>query len=51
MEDSATVRRLLAQYVDVEKVEVLRRLVYTFNALVAERWRDGGCCWRATRRI
>jgi 3-(3-hydroxy-phenyl)propionate hydroxylase len=41
MEDPATVRRLLAKYVDVDKVEVLRRLVYTFNALVAERWRDG----------
>ena len=41
MEDPATVQRLLAQYVDVDKVEVLRRLVYTFNALVAERWRDG----------
>ncbi len=41
MEDPATVRRLIAQYVDVDKVEVLRRLVYTFNALVAERWRDG----------
>ena len=41
MEDPATVRRLLAQYVEVDKVEVLRRLVYTFNALVAERWRDG----------
>ena len=41
MEDRATVLRLLAQYVDVDKVEVLRRLVYTFNALVAERWRDG----------
>ncbi len=41
MEDPATVRSLLAQYVDVDKVEVLRRLVYTFNALVAERWRDG----------
>jgi 3-(3-hydroxy-phenyl)propionate hydroxylase len=41
MEDPATVRRLLAQYVDVDKVEVLRRLVYTFNALVAERWREG----------
>jgi 3-(3-hydroxy-phenyl)propionate hydroxylase len=40
MEDPATVRRLLAQYVDVDKVEVLRRLVYTFNALVAERWRN-----------
>ncbi len=41
MEDAATVRRLLAPYVDVDKVEVLRQLVYTFNALVAERWRDG----------
>ncbi len=41
MEDPATVRSLLGQYVDVDKVEVLRRLVYTFNALVAERWRDG----------
>ena len=41
MEDPATVRRLLARYVDVDRVEVLRRLVYTFNALVAERWRDG----------
>ncbi len=38
---AATVRSLLAQYVDVDKVEVLRRLVYTFNALVAERWREG----------
>ena len=41
MEDAATVLRLLAHYVEVDKVEVLRRLVYTFNALVAERWRDG----------
>ena len=41
MEDPATVRSLLSRHVDVDKVEVLRRLVYTFNALVAERWRDG----------
>jgi 3-(3-hydroxy-phenyl)propionate hydroxylase len=41
MEDPATVRSLLARHIDVDKVEVLRRLVYTFNALVAERWRDG----------
>lgn len=41
MEDPATVRQLLSRYVDVDKVEVLRSLVYTFNALVAERWRDG----------
>jgi len=41
MEDPATVRALLARHIDVDKIEVLRRLVYTFNALVAERWREG----------
>ncbi|RBP14072.1 3-(3-hydroxy-phenyl)propionate hydroxylase [Roseiarcus fermentans] len=41
MEDPATVRSLLARHVEVDKVEVLRKLVYTFNALVAERWREG----------
>jgi 3-(3-hydroxy-phenyl)propionate hydroxylase len=41
MEDPQTVRAYLSKYVDVNKVEILRSLVYTFNALVAERWRDG----------
>ena len=41
MEDPATVRSHLAKYVDVDRFEILRSLVYTFNALVAERWRDG----------
>jgi 3-(3-hydroxy-phenyl)propionate hydroxylase len=41
MEDPATVRACLSRHVDVDQVEVLRRLVYTFNALLAERWRDG----------
>jgi len=40
-ESDETVRRLIGQYVDVDEVEVKRRLVYTFNALVAGRWRDG----------
>jgi 3-(3-hydroxy-phenyl)propionate hydroxylase len=40
MEDPATVRRYLEKYVDVDRFEILRSLVYTFNALVAERWRD-----------
>ncbi len=40
MEDPATVRQFLSRHVDVDRVEVLRSLVYTFNALVAERWRD-----------
>lgn len=40
MEDPATVRKLLSKYVDVDKVDILRSLVYTFNALVAGQWRD-----------
>jgi 3-(3-hydroxy-phenyl)propionate hydroxylase len=41
MEDPATVRSHLAKYVDVDRFEILRSLVYTFNALIAERWREG----------
>lgn len=40
MEHPGTVRRHLSQYIDVDKFEILRTLVYTFNALMAERWRD-----------
>lgn len=40
MTDPDTVRRCLSKYIDVDKFEVLRTLVYTFNALMAERWRD-----------
>ena len=40
-ESDATVRRLLSRHVDPDQVVVLRRLVYTFNALVADRWREG----------
>lgn len=41
MEDPATVRKLIGRYVDPNKFEVKRRLVYTFNALVAQQWRKG----------
>lgn len=41
MEAPATIRQLLSKYVDVDKFEILRSLVYTFNALVAENWRQG----------
>ncbi|MEV5837328.1 bifunctional 3-(3-hydroxy-phenyl)propionate/3-hydroxycinnamic acid hydroxylase [Nocardia sp. NPDC052112] len=41
MEDPDNVRRHIARYVDPGEVEVLRKLVYTFNAVVADRWRDG----------
>ncbi|MFA6577175.1 MAG: FAD-dependent monooxygenase, partial [Nocardioides sp.] len=36
-----TVQRLIGRYVDVDEVVVDRRLVYTFNAVTADRWRDG----------
>lgn len=32
---------LMAQYVDPSEVVIDRQLVYTFNALVADRWREG----------
>ncbi|MEU2031062.1 bifunctional 3-(3-hydroxy-phenyl)propionate/3-hydroxycinnamic acid hydroxylase [Nocardia amamiensis] len=41
MEDADNVRRHIARFVDPDEVEVLRKLVYTFNAVVADRWRDG----------
>ncbi|MCY1355540.1 3-(3-hydroxy-phenyl)propionate/3-hydroxycinnamic acid hydroxylase [compost metagenome] len=41
MEDPATVRSLIGRYVDPDKFEVKRKLVYTFNALVAREWRKG----------
>lgn len=41
MEDPATVRQYLSKWVDVDKFEILRVLVYTFNALMAEKWREG----------
>lgn len=41
MEDPATIRKLLSRHVDVEKFDILRSLVYTFNALIAETWKVG----------
>ena len=41
MSDPANVRRLLSAHVDPDDVEVLRAVVYTFHARVAERWRAG----------
>lgn len=41
MEAPETIRSLLAQHIDVDKFEILRSLVYTFNALIAEKWRVG----------
>jgi 3-(3-hydroxy-phenyl)propionate hydroxylase len=41
MEDPTVVRNLISRYVDPDKFEVKRKLVYTFNALVAKDWRKG----------
>ncbi|OTG79676.1 3-(3-hydroxyphenyl)propionate hydroxylase [Acinetobacter sp. ANC 5054] len=40
MERPETVRELLSKYVNPDDFEVKRQLVYTFNALVANQWRD-----------
>jgi 3-(3-hydroxy-phenyl)propionate hydroxylase len=40
-ESDETVRRLMARYVDPDEVVVIRQLVYTFNAVVADTWRVG----------
>lgn len=41
LEKPETVRELLSQFVDPDQFEVKRRLVYTFNALIAKEWRRG----------
>lgn len=41
MEDPTAIRQLLSRHIDVDRVEILRNLVYTFNALVADQWRNG----------
>ena len=41
MEDPATYFELLAPWVRPDDVEVVRAVVYSFHALIAERWRDG----------
>ncbi len=39
MEQPETVRMLLSKYVDPDQFEIKRKLVYTFNALMANEWR------------
>ncbi|WP_067838812.1 bifunctional 3-(3-hydroxy-phenyl)propionate/3-hydroxycinnamic acid hydroxylase [Nocardia lijiangensis] len=41
MEDPGNVRAHISRFVNPDEVEVLRKLVYTFNAVVADDWRDG----------
>jgi 3-(3-hydroxy-phenyl)propionate hydroxylase len=41
MEDIEVARRLISKFVNPDDVEILRNVVYSFNALVAERWRIG----------
>lgn len=39
--DDGMIRQLIAPYTDAGQVEVYRKRVYDFHALLAERWRDG----------
>lgn len=41
MERPEKIRSLLSRFIDPERAEILRSLVYTFNALNAETWRKG----------
>lgn len=41
MEDPAKIRALLSRFIDPDRAEILRSLVYTFNALNASDWRKG----------
>ncbi|WP_018658441.1 bifunctional 3-(3-hydroxy-phenyl)propionate/3-hydroxycinnamic acid hydroxylase [Actinomadura flavalba] len=41
--DFATIQRLVAPYRDITPDQVERCTNYTFNAVVADRWRDGRC--------
>ncbi|MBB5462428.1 bifunctional 3-(3-hydroxy-phenyl)propionate/3-hydroxycinnamic acid hydroxylase [Paraburkholderia sp. Cpub6] len=41
MERPETVRRYLSRFVDPDQFVVKRKLVYTFNALIAGKWRVG----------
>ncbi|REE95660.1 bifunctional 3-(3-hydroxy-phenyl)propionate/3-hydroxycinnamic acid hydroxylase [Thermomonospora umbrina] len=41
--DFATIKRLVAPYRDITPDQVERCTNYTFNAVVADRWRDGRC--------
>ena len=40
-QDSAQARALLAHYVDVDALDLWRTAVYRFQAVVADRWREG----------
>ncbi len=39
--DDDTIRALIAPYTDVDNVEVYRKRVYDFHAIIADRWREG----------
>lgn len=39
--EDAMIRELIAPYTDVQQVDVYRKRVYDFHAIMAERWREG----------
>lgn len=41
LEDPDTIRELLARHINPDDFDVKRKLVYTFNALIAQKWRQG----------
>ncbi len=39
--EDATIRALIAPYTDAQQVDIYRKRVYDFHALVADKWREG----------
>ena len=39
--EDATIHKLIAPYVNVDEIDIYRRRVYDFHAIIADRWQDG----------
>jgi 3-(3-hydroxy-phenyl)propionate hydroxylase len=39
--EDATIHKLIAPYVNLDEVDIYRRRVYDFHAIIADRWQDG----------
>jgi 3-(3-hydroxy-phenyl)propionate hydroxylase len=39
--EDENIRNIIAPYTDVDKVEIYRKRVYDFHAIIARRWREG----------
>jgi 3-(3-hydroxy-phenyl)propionate hydroxylase len=47
--EAGAIRRAVGEWLDGERAEIERAVVYTFHTRMAAHWRRGACCWPATR--